>query len=123
MTGLLVSFLNRGQLLKGRICSSRSKFFPLRVDLSFGSGKKLQKLFSFVKMAEKHGGIPIHLKLMFAMYIYLFTVRRLSLCEELEQASCGDVLFHGYLGPPCMYDMNLYDLTLKSKHLGPVVQN
>lgn len=28
-------------------------------------------------------------------------VRRLSLCEELEQASCGDVLFHGCLGPPC----------------------
>ena len=35
--------------------------------------------------------------------IYCFvSVRRLSLCEELEQASCGDVLFHGYLGPPCM---------------------
>ena len=26
------SFLARGQPLKGRICSSRSKFFPLRVD-------------------------------------------------------------------------------------------
>lgn len=28
-------------------------------------------------------------------------VRKLCLCEELEAASCGDVLFHGYLGPPC----------------------
>ncbi|XP_060588703.1 BTB/POZ domain-containing protein KCTD3-like isoform X1 [Ruditapes philippinarum] len=28
-------------------------------------------------------------------------VRRLCLCEELDAASCGDVLFHGYLGPPC----------------------
>ena len=32
----LLSFLptfSKGKLLKGRICSSRSKFFPLRVDL------------------------------------------------------------------------------------------
>ncbi|KAH3845079.1 BTB/POZ domain-containing protein KCTD3-like isoform X2 [Dreissena polymorpha] len=28
-------------------------------------------------------------------------VQKLSLCEELEAASCGDVLFHGCLGPPC----------------------
>ncbi|XP_056022204.1 BTB/POZ domain-containing protein KCTD3-like [Ostrea edulis] len=27
-------------------------------------------------------------------------VRRLTLCEDLDQASCGDVLFHGYLNPP-----------------------
>ncbi|XP_062595275.1 BTB/POZ domain-containing protein KCTD3-like [Saccostrea cucullata] len=27
-------------------------------------------------------------------------VRRLTLCEDLEHASCGDVLFHGYLNPP-----------------------
>ncbi|KAL5008364.1 hypothetical protein ScPMuIL_013945 [Solemya velum] len=27
-------------------------------------------------------------------------VRRLALCEDLDQASCGDVLFHAYLGPP-----------------------
>lgn len=27
-------------------------------------------------------------------------VRRLGLCEDLDQASCGDVLFHGYLRPP-----------------------
>ncbi|XP_050404253.1 BTB/POZ domain-containing protein KCTD3 isoform X1 [Patella vulgata] len=28
-------------------------------------------------------------------------VRRLVLCEDLDDASCGDVLFHGYLQPPC----------------------
>ncbi|ESO87705.1 hypothetical protein LOTGIDRAFT_179235 [Lottia gigantea] len=27
-------------------------------------------------------------------------VRRLVLCEDLDDASCGDVLFHGYLQPP-----------------------
>ncbi|XP_052106922.1 BTB/POZ domain-containing protein KCTD3-like [Mytilus californianus] len=28
-------------------------------------------------------------------------VRRLVLCEDLDHSSCGDVLFHGSLGPPC----------------------
>lgn len=28
-------------------------------------------------------------------------VRRLMLCEEMTQSSCGDVLFYGYLPPPC----------------------
>lgn len=27
-------------------------------------------------------------------------VRRLMLCEELAQSTCGDVLFYGYLPPP-----------------------
>lgn len=27
-------------------------------------------------------------------------VRRLILCEEMTQSSCGDVLFYGYLPPP-----------------------
>lgn len=27
-------------------------------------------------------------------------VKRLTLCEELDDCSCGDVLFHGYLPPP-----------------------
>ena len=28
-------------------------------------------------------------------------VKRLVLCEDLTQSSCGDVLFYGYLPPPC----------------------
>ena len=32
---------------------------------------------------------------------FSFTVRRLSLCQDLDHSSCGDVLFHGSLGPPC----------------------
>ena len=27
-------------------------------------------------------------------------VKRLVLCEDLNQSSCGDVLFYGYLSPP-----------------------
>lgn len=39
------------------------------------------------------------------MILDTITVSRLTLCEDLEHASCGDVLFHGYLNPPgqCMY--------------------
>lgn len=29
-------------------------------------------------------------------------VKRLMLCEDLTQSSCGDVLFYGYLPPPCI---------------------
>lgn len=28
-------------------------------------------------------------------------VKRLILCEEMSQSTCGDVLFYGYLPPPC----------------------
>lgn len=27
--------------------------------------------------------------------------RRLALCDEMNHSSCGDVLFYGYLPPPC----------------------
>lgn len=30
-------------------------------------------------------------------------VKRLVLCEDLNQSSCGDVLFYGYLPPPSKY--------------------
>lgn len=30
-------------------------------------------------------------------------VKRLVLCQDLTQSSCGDVLFYGYLPPPCKY--------------------
>lgn len=32
--------------------------------------------------------------------VYVFAVRRLLLCEELDRSSCGSVLFHGYLPSP-----------------------
>ena len=30
-------------------------------------------------------------------------VKRLMLCEDLSQSSCGDVLFYGYLTPPSKF--------------------
>ncbi|KAG1677876.1 BTB/POZ domain-containing protein KCTD3 [Nymphon striatum] len=30
-------------------------------------------------------------------------VKKLKLCEDLNHSSCGDVLFHGYLPPPCKF--------------------
>ena len=54
--------LNRGQLLKERICSSRSKFFPLRVDLILEGHIKQTETYEscspFVKMAEKSEELP-----------------------------------------------------------------
>ena len=66
---IFASFVNGGQLLKERICSQRSKFFPLRVDqllelCSIGKQTELhEKLLNFADMMEKHGGIYSHIKL------------------------------------------------------------
>ena len=66
VASLFFAFLiSRGQLLKERICSTRSRFFPLREDphppcpilkkaLSFAEANwKSQKLFPFLYMAGK----------------------------------------------------------------------
>ena len=46
-----------------RICFPRSKFFPLRADPIL-KGSSVQettiRLFLFIKVAEKHGGISIY---------------------------------------------------------------
>ena len=65
---IFASFVNGGQLLKERICSHRSKFFPLRVDqllelCSVGKQTEIhEKLFPFADMMEKHGDIYSHFK-------------------------------------------------------------
>ena len=58
--------------MKKRICSPRSKFFPLRVDPIWKGlhcpgkqNKKSQKLFPFVKMIENHDGVLIYLNYSF----------------------------------------------------------
>ena len=62
-----LKLLNRGVLLKKRICSCRSKFFPLRVDpfseVLFRSGKqrRTHSCCPWIKMAEKHGRVSIYL--------------------------------------------------------------
>lgn len=40
--------------------------------------------------------------------------RRLALCDEMNHSSCGDVLFYGYLPPPCkLFNLNLDVLIVK----------
>ena len=64
------SLLKRGLLLKERICSKRSKFFPLSVHPIFHferamsvkeENRKSWKLFPLIKMGDKYWGVPIHL--------------------------------------------------------------
>ena len=62
------SLIYKGQLLKERICSSRSKFFPRRVTLFLDwlrfHGKQTgipKKLFPFAKILGEKGSIRIHL--------------------------------------------------------------
>ena len=59
------SLLNWGELLKERICSTRSKFFHLKVGPSLEGVAtwKSQKLSLLLLMAEKHGSGPIHSKI------------------------------------------------------------
>ena len=63
------SHLIRGWLLKKRICSHRSKFFPLRVDpflknfiLQRSKQEVMKVVPLFSKIAENHRGVPIHCK-------------------------------------------------------------
>ena len=70
-------FCSGGQLLKERICSTRSKFFPLRVDLfgkvSLSSETKWKsgKLMFHTIMAEKYANVPIRLNnLPFSQQLY-----------------------------------------------------
>ena len=66
----LPPFTKKSLLLKERICSSRSKFFPLKIDsflerfhfhaMQTGS----HKLSSIVKLSKKYCGVPTHLCLL-----------------------------------------------------------
>ena len=78
---IFASLLKSGLLSKDCICSSWSKFFPLRVNPNLEAmsakevNRKSLKLFPFVKMAEKHGvkqpGPALHC-LLFCQW-FLFT--------------------------------------------------
>lgn len=34
------------------------------------------------------------------LFVHLFVVKRLTVCEEMETSSCGSILFHAQLHPP-----------------------
>ena len=60
-------YLIRVPLVKRKICSHGSEFFPLRVDSILGrlrspgnAKKKSRKLSPFENMVEKDGGVPLH---------------------------------------------------------------
>ena len=81
-----VPLFNIGQLLKERICSYRSKFFPLRVDLLLerlhlqGKQTGSQETYFPCKMAEKYG---------MCLSVYPFTLyfsTVLQAMAELEDA-------------------------------------
>ena len=65
---MVASLLNGSQILKERICSSRSKFFPLRVDSTVesyvvkGGNPAVKKVVPLCKDGGKNAGLPIHLK-------------------------------------------------------------
>ena len=55
---IFVSLLSRGQLLKEKICSLRSKFCPLRVGRPLSCANwTSKKIVPFLRMTEKHGDI------------------------------------------------------------------
>ena len=66
---IIASLLSGGRHLKVRICSSRSKFFPVSVDSYFVGfvmrrrTKEVKKVCPLQKMEETHCGMLIHLKL------------------------------------------------------------
>ena len=60
------SLFNRDELIMDRVCSSLSKYSPLRRLKGLRHSRKQTKslkLFPFVQMVAIHGGIPIHFNL------------------------------------------------------------
>ena len=80
---IFASLLNKGQLLKERICSKGSKFFPLKVDLIlhrlYHPGKETgcHKVVSLCKNDRKSGSVPTHFK------IYITEKRTSCSCTKL----------------------------------------
>ena len=103
---IFTSLLDGGQLFKERICFSRSKFFPSRVD-HFLKGFPL-KLSPFVKMAEKkHGSVSIHLKILNTNYLasthYLY-----NHSDQMDEQSDLTISCPHYCMAPCPNIINLF---------------
>ncbi|KAG8230987.1 hypothetical protein J437_LFUL003945, partial [Ladona fulva] len=88
-------------LLSGRISSLRDETNAIFIDRD-------PKLFSVILNYLRTGDIDLKnvdirvLKHEAEFYGIAPLVKRLILCEDLTQSSCGDVLFYGYLPPPCI---------------------
>ncbi|KAK7104630.1 BTB/POZ domain-containing protein KCTD3-like [Littorina saxatilis] len=86
-------------LLSGRISSHKDEVGAIFIDRD---PKLFSQVLSFLRTKEvllKDIDLPA-LRHEAEFYGITPLVRRLALCEDLDVASCGDVLFHGYFHPP-----------------------
>ncbi|RZC38304.1 BTB/POZ domain-containing protein KCTD3, partial [Asbolus verrucosus] len=87
-------------LLSGRISSLRDEKGAIFIDRD-------PEIFSIILNYLRTREIDLHgtnirtLRHEAEYYNIAPLVKRLILCEELTQSTCGDVLFYGYLPPPC----------------------
>ncbi|KAJ3650125.1 hypothetical protein Zmor_021833 [Zophobas morio] len=88
-------------LLSGRISSLRDENGAIFIDRD-------PEIFSIILNYLRTREIDLHgtnlrtLRHEAEYYNIAPLVKRLILCEELTQSTCGDVLFYGYLPPPCI---------------------
>ncbi|XP_076441974.1 BTB/POZ domain-containing protein KCTD3-like [Babylonia areolata] len=86
-------------LLSGRISSLKDETGAIFIDRD---PKLFSQVLSFLRTKEVLLNDNDLAALRHEAEFYGITplVRRLALCEDLDVASCGDVLFHGYFQPP-----------------------
>lgn len=89
-------------LLSGRISSLRDEKGAIFIDRD---PKIFSVLLNYLRTREiELNGSDIRTLRHEAEYYNIAPlVKRLMLCEELTQSTCGDVLFYGSLPPPCKY--------------------
>ncbi|KAL3874699.1 hypothetical protein ACJMK2_037674 [Sinanodonta woodiana] len=87
-------------LLSGRISSLKDENNAIFIDRD---PKQFSVILNYLRTKDVDlRDVNIHsLKHEAEFYGITPLVRRLALCLDLDNASCGDVLFHGCLGPPC----------------------
>lgn len=87
-------------LLSGRISSLRDEMGAIFIDRD---PKLFATILNYLRTRDIDLSVDIRAFRHEAEYYGIAPlVKRLMLCEDLCQSSCGDVLFYGYLPPPCM---------------------
>ncbi|XP_021934384.1 BTB/POZ domain-containing protein KCTD3 isoform X3 [Zootermopsis nevadensis] len=87
-------------LLSGRISSLRDEMGAIFIDRD---PKLFATILNYLRTRDIDLSVDIRAFRHEAEYYGIAPlVKRLMLCEDLSQSSCGDVLFYGYLPPPCI---------------------
>ncbi|XP_069689720.1 BTB/POZ domain-containing protein KCTD3 isoform X2 [Periplaneta americana] len=87
-------------LLSGRISSLRDEMGAIFIDRD---PKLFATILNYLRTRDIDLNVDIRAFRHEAEYYGITPlVKRLMLCEDLSQSSCGDVLFYGYLPPPCI---------------------